>query len=48
MLTLEKVIEDMKACNQTEGQTIYQHGESVRDFSLSIVSGLSSGSFDKL
>lgn len=33
----EQVIEDMKNCYQTEGQTIWQHGLSVQECSLSLL-----------
>lgn len=36
-MDLEQVIKDMKSCYQTEGQTIYEHGESVRDVCLQLI-----------
>lgn len=41
MHTREQVIEAMKSCYQTEGQSIYQHGESVKLYYNSIIDYIS-------
>lgn len=38
-----QVIEDMKKCLQTETQSVYQHGESVRDYTFKLIDMLRSG-----
>ncbi len=41
MRTREQVIEAMKNCYQTKGQSIYEHGESVRYYSNCLISYIS-------
>ncbi len=41
MYTREQVIEAMKNCHQTKGQSIYAHGESVSMYCNSIISYIS-------
>jgi hypothetical protein len=41
---MQHLIADMQACTQTEGQSVYEHGISVRDHALQLVGYLRTGS----
>lgn len=38
-----QLIQDMKACLQTSVQNVYQHGESVRDYTFQLIQFLKTG-----
>lgn len=39
-ITKKELIEKMKSCEQTKGQSVYQHGESVKDYLFDIINHL--------
>jgi hypothetical protein len=40
---MQRLIADMKACEQTAGQSVYEHGISVRDHTMQLVEYLRTG-----
>lgn len=42
-MSLQKLIDDMESCMQTQGQSVMQHGEAVRDRLFDLIGLMRSG-----